>query len=179
MLLKPLMVGKAAVAAFHNKVKAFFGSEIPAVHCTPHIFRVKCCNSSSDVGVKCNKSNYYYEVFWNSRQSALKLGAYGIYAHLPDVKLYLLAYYPVNPSAATDPGMQEVLTWRTNDRIRSANAAVEKLAAETGAAFIDLNAGITDQNGELKAEYTIDGMHMYADGYMEVLKALLVNLPAI
>ena len=76
MLLKPLMVGKAAVAAFHNKVKAFFGSEIPAVHCTPHIFRVKCCNSSSDVGVKCNKSNYYYEVFWNSRQSALKLGAY-------------------------------------------------------------------------------------------------------
>ena len=101
----------------------------------------------------------------------------GIYAHLPDVKLYLLAYYPVNPSAATDPGMQEVLTWRTNDRIFSANAAVEKLAGETGASFIDLNAGITDRNGELKAEYTIDGMHMYADGYMQVLKAMLLYLP--
>ena len=101
----------------------------------------------------------------------------GIYAHLPDVKLYLMAYYPVNPSAATDPGMQEVLTWRTNDRIRSANAAVEKLAGETGADFIDLNAGITDRNGELKAEYTIDGMHMYADGYMKVLKGMMPYLP--
>ena len=88
-----------------------------------------------------------------------------------------MAYYPVNPSAATDPGMQEVLTWRTNDRIRSANAAVEKLAAETGAAFIDLNECITDTEGELKAEYTIDGMHMYADGYMQVMKALIPYLP--
>ena len=101
----------------------------------------------------------------------------GIYSHLPDVNLYLMAYYPVNPSEAPDPGMQEVLKWRTNDRIRSANAAVEKLAAETGAAFIDLNECITDTEGELKAEYTIDGMHMYADGYMQVMKALIPYLP--
>ena len=53
----------------------------------------------------------------------------------------------------------------------------EKLAAETGAAFIDLNECITDTEGELKAEYTIDGMHMYADGYMQVMKALIPYLP--
>ena len=101
----------------------------------------------------------------------------GIHAHLPDAKLFLLAYYPVNPSAALDPHMEEIYRWRTNGRIRSANSAVRKLATETGAGFIDLNGGITDENGELKAEYTIDGMHMYADGYVQVLKSLLPYLP--
>lgn len=102
----------------------------------------------------------------------------GIYEHLPDVKLTLLAYYPVNPEATPPvPFMQEVFKWRTNERITSANRAVEKLAAETGSAFVDLNEGITDENGRLKAEYTIEGMHMYGDGYVPVLKALLTYLP--
>jgi lysophospholipase L1-like esterase len=73
--------------------------------------------------------------------------------------------------------MSEIYRWRTNDRIRSANAAVEQLAQETGASFIDLNEGITDENGELRIEYTIDGMHMYSDGYVPVLNALLPHLP--
>ncbi len=102
----------------------------------------------------------------------------GIYEHLPGVSLNLLAYYPVNPSAAPNPQMAEIFRWRTNDRIRSANAAVKKLAEEMGARFIDLNEGITDENGELKAVYTIDGMHMYGDGYVPVLKALLSYLPS-
>jgi lysophospholipase L1-like esterase len=101
----------------------------------------------------------------------------GIYEHLPDVKLYLLAYYPVNPDAADIPFMKETFKFRTNERIRSANRAVEKLAEETGATYIDLNEGITDTDGNLKAEYTIEGMHMYGDGYVPILKALLPYLP--
>lgn len=102
----------------------------------------------------------------------------GISTHLPGAKVHLLAYYPVNPGAAPDEHMAEIYRWRTNERIRSANRAVEKLAGETGAAFIDLNEGITDEAGELRADYTIDGMHMYGDGYMPVLKALLPYLPS-
>ena len=101
----------------------------------------------------------------------------GIYSHLPDVKLNLLAYYPVNPSAAQNPYMEETFRHRTNERIASANRAVEKLAAETGSVFIDLNEGITDADGNLRIEFTIDGMHMYGEGYVPVLKALLPHLP--
>ena len=101
----------------------------------------------------------------------------GIHEHLPEAKLFLLAYYPVNPAAAPDLHMAEIFRWRNNDRIRAANAAVRKLAEESNSGFIDLNEGITDENGDLKAEYTIDGMHMYADGYVPVLKALLPYLP--
>lgn len=73
--------------------------------------------------------------------------------------------------------MKSALQQRTNTRITSANAAVEKLAAEFGAAYLDLNAGITDEAGNLKVEYTIEGMHMYGDGYKPVLDALLPYLP--
>ncbi len=100
-----------------------------------------------------------------------------IQEHLPGVKLYLLAYYPVNPVVgAKTPFMAEVLRHRTNERIGEANAAVQKLAEKVGAAYLDVNAGITDENGNMDAEYAIEGMHMYGDGYMQVLKALLPTL---
>ncbi len=98
--------------------------------------------------------------------------------HLPKVKLFLLAYYPVNPIVAeNNPWIKEALKVRTNDRIESANKAVERLAAEMGAQFLDLNDGIKDMKGNLKAEYTLEGMHMYADGYVPILEALLPWLP--
>ena len=98
---------------------------------------------------------------------------------LPDVKLYLMAYYPVNAAAAHDPFMQETFRHRTNARIREASAGVKVLAAQHGARFLDCNAGLTDPDGNLKAEYTIEGMHMYADGYIPVLDALLPVLREI
>lgn len=96
-----------------------------------------------------------------------------IEANVPGVKIFLLAYYPVSPEAATNLWMQQLLRYRTNDRIRAASEAVKQLAAKHGAEFLDLNAGITDEKGNLKVEYTIEGMHMYANGYKPVLDALL------
>lgn len=95
---------------------------------------------------------------------------------LPGVKLYLLAYYPGNPGAAENPYMAAVFQNRTNQRIEEANRAVEQLAMEFDAAFLDLNGGLRDENGALKREFTIDGMHMYANGYMAVLDQLLPAL---
>ena len=98
---------------------------------------------------------------------------------LPATKLYLMAYYPVNPTVSTDAHMQEIFRHRTNARIREASEGVRALAARYGARFLDCNAGLTDQDGNLKAEYTIEGMHLYADGYKPVLDALLPVLQEI
>lgn len=98
---------------------------------------------------------------------------------LPQTKLYLLAYYPVNPHVANSEPLRELFRWRTNERIRAASKGVQELAAKYGAQFLDLNAGLTDAEGNLKAEYTIEGMHMYADGYRPVLEALLPLLREI
>lgn len=100
----------------------------------------------------------------------------GIRDHLPRAKVTLLAYYPVNPHRSTQPYVQHMLRYRTNDRISQANAAVEALARRFGAAYLDLNAPLRDENGCLKAEYTLEGIHMYADGYRALLPALLPAL---
>lgn len=98
---------------------------------------------------------------------------------LPETKLYLLAYYPVNPTVAEDPGLIECFRWRTNERIREASEGVQALARKYGAEFLDLNKDLYDAAGNLKAEYTIEGMHLYANGYRPVMDALLPLLRKI
>nr|WP_300818681.1 GDSL-type esterase/lipase family protein [uncultured Acetatifactor sp.] len=97
-----------------------------------------------------------------------------IQRRLPEAEIYMMAYYPVNevdklPDTEWAKGM---FATRTNENIRMANEAVEKLAGETGCHYIDVNDGLTDGNGRLKKEYTIEGIHMYANGYRVVLENL-------
>ena len=90
-----------------------------------------------------------------------------IEAEVPGVELVLMAYYPINYDAA-DEGMKACLRIRTNERIREANQAVEALAARHGARYMDFNAPLTDEQGRLKAEYTIEGMHITEEGYRAI-----------
>ena len=99
--------------------------------------------------------------------------------HLPQTKLYLLAYYPVNPNVTDIPYLKEVFRHRTNTRIAAANEAVKKLAQKYGAEYLNLNDGLTDADGDLKADFTVEGMHMYADGYRFILRNLLPVLKQI
>lgn len=95
-----------------------------------------------------------------------------IQEHLPKVELYLMAYYPVNPKAAAEE-MKACLQIRTNAKIASANREVMKLAQAHHARFIDVNAPLTDEEGNLKKEYTIEGMHINRDGYLSILDDVL------
>ena len=61
---------------------------------------------------------------------------------------------------------------RNNENIRTANEAVKGLAEKMGCRYIDVNQGLTDENGRLKKAYTVEGIHMYANGYRVVLENL-------
>lgn len=99
---------------------------------------------------------------------------------LPDTSLILLAYYPVSPTVGSRiPGMADLLKYRTNERIDAASRRVEQLAEQYGARFLDLNAPLRDEKGELKEAYTVEGMHMYADGYKPVLDQLIPVLESL
>ena len=74
---------------------------------------------------------------------------------------------PINYDAA-DESMKACLRIRTNERIREANRAVEALAHRRGHRFINVNAPLTDDQGRLKAAYTIEGMHIREDGYRAI-----------
>lgn len=86
---------------------------------------------------------------------------------VPNVRIYLMAYYPVNYEAAAEE-MKECLKIRTNEKINAANLEVEKLAAKHHQRYIDINRNLKDELGRLKAEYTIEGMHIKEDGYRAI-----------
>ena len=86
---------------------------------------------------------------------------------VPEVRMYLMAYYPVNYSAAT-PEMKPCLLIRSNEKIARANEEVKMLADRFGASYIDVTAPLKDEDGDLRAEYTIEGMHINEDGYRSI-----------
>lgn len=92
---------------------------------------------------------------------------------VPNVKIYLMAYYPVNYEAAAEE-MKECLKIRTNEKINAANAEVKKLAEKHGQRYIDINRNLKDDKGRLKAEYTIEGMHINEDGYRAIYDDIMV-----
>lgn len=96
---------------------------------------------------------------------------------LPDAKVYVMAYYPVNPfinlEGISAEQKEKFFKNRTNFNIQLANEANRLLANKYGYEYIDVNDGLSDENGNLKAEFTKDGVHMLADGYKIVLENLV------
>ena len=92
--------------------------------------------------------------------------------NLPGVKIYMMAYYPINYEAATEE-MKPCLLIRTNEKINAANEQVAKIAAKHRQKFINVNAPLTDEKGRLKAEYTIEGMHIKPEGYRAIFKDVM------
>ena len=60
--------------------------------------------------------------------------------------------------------MKECLKIRTNEKTNTANVEVKKLAEKHGQLYIDINRNLKDEQGGLKAEYTIEGTHINEDG---------------
>ena len=94
---------------------------------------------------------------------------------LPGTEIYLMAYYPVNYEAAAE-NMKECLKIRTNEKITAANALVKQLAEKHGQYYIDINDGLKDEQGRLKAEYTIEGLHINEQGYRAIFDDFLKYL---
>ncbi len=90
---------------------------------------------------------------------------------LPETTVYMMAYYPVNTAALAAQGYPGPMV-RTNENIARANRMVEGLAAEYGFHYIDVNDGLKDEKGELKAEHTQDGIHFDAAAYRTVFDRL-------
>lgn len=96
-----------------------------------------------------------------------------IETNLPQTEIYLMAYYPVNYEAAAE-NMKECLKIRNNEKIAAANLQVQQLAAKHKQKYIDINKNLKDEQDRLKAEYTIEGMHINEDGYRAIYHDIMV-----
>ncbi|MGN0379955.1 MAG: lysophospholipase, partial [Butyrivibrio sp.] len=88
------------------------------------------------------------------------------------VIIYMMAYYPVNYEAATEE-MKPCILIRSNEKINEANKLVEQIARKHGQKFINVNAPLMDNSGRLKAEYTIEGIHIKPEGYRAIFEDVM------
>ena len=92
---------------------------------------------------------------------------------LPKTVIYILAFFPVNES--DDFGnefIKNLLKIRTNSRIDVANSELVKIADKFKLEFININKLLQDDRGNLKKDYSIEGIHIYPNGYKAVFDAL-------
>ncbi len=92
---------------------------------------------------------------------------------LPKTTFYLLAYYPVNRTVLEKDRVRALgFSLRGKENLDRANQAVKKLADKYHVQYIDVNRGLSDENGQLKESLTVEGVHIYADGYRKVFENL-------
>ncbi|GAY71934.1 GDSL-type esterase/lipase family protein [Lentilactobacillus kosonis] len=92
---------------------------------------------------------------------------------LPNTQVYVMAFYPVNTTHNFGEEHDEhshLYEHRSNDLMAEASAKVKTIAENAGYLFINVNDGLTDDQGDLKPELTFDGAHMLPNGYQIVFQ---------
>lgn len=90
----------------------------------------------------------------------------------PDTNIVLQAVYPVDPDRES---LYEhfQLRGRENEKIRSLNEKLAALAVEETVSFVDVTDILADENGNLKKQYTYDGLHPNTQGYLAVSNQII------
>ncbi len=83
----------------------------------------------------------------------------------PQTRVVVQSILPHGGEASTWEGRDRLLTVSA-DRIRTVNAQLKLVAAETGADYLDLYPLFVNGDGYLRADLTTDGLHLNQDGYM-------------
>lgn len=81
---------------------------------------------------------------------------------LPDTELYVQSCLPINISFNQFLGMAD-----KEDVIREVNRQVSATADSLDYTWIDLYSKFADEDGHMKKEYTNDGLHLLAPGYLQ------------
>lgn len=85
----------------------------------------------------------------------------------PDTNIILQAVYPINSNR--DSLYERIqLKGRENSAIKALNEKLKELAEQEKITFLDVTDLLSDENGDLREEYTFDGLHPNVDGYLAV-----------
>lgn len=104
-----------------------------------------------------------------------------VQSRLPKTKIYILSYYPVNPSIDSHipkEFREQMFSTRTNEAIRSANLRLQDLAKKYNSTYIDVSTVLMDSDGRLASELTLEGIHLWPNAYKKVFDILRPFLEA-
>lgn len=82
-------------------------------------------------------------------------------AGLPGARIYLQSVLPLNETLLKYDYLKG-----KNVKVQQLNGEVKMLADEYGFTFVNLHEVMADAQGELKKEYTMDGIHLKTEAYL-------------
>ncbi len=85
----------------------------------------------------------------------------------PDINFVIEAVYPINQE------MRDKFEKRNNKKINEMNTEFIKLCKKYNCAWVDFTDNLKDANGNLKTEYTFDGLHINAQAYELVAENII------
>jgi lysophospholipase L1-like esterase len=94
-----------------------------------------------------------------------------IQANCPETKVYLESVYPVS-NIRHKKIRRYIVKKRTNEKICRLNKGLEKLAQEKNITYIDVYSHLVDETGNIRLEYTVEGLHLTVQGYCAVAEVL-------
>lgn len=86
--------------------------------------------------------------------------------NLPNCNIYVQSIYPVNPTRK--PTYLNKVYGRNNQNIQTANKLISLVCEQKNCVYIDVNTHLKDGAGNLKKEYSKDGLHLTRKGYEQV-----------
>ena len=89
----------------------------------------------------------------------------------PMTEIYLESIYPVNQTS-DEKIKKEATGKRKNEDIIKLNSQLKKYCEKNKIEYIDMYNELIDEKGNLKLEYTVDGLHLSTDGYSKVSSIL-------
>jgi len=95
----------------------------------------------------------------------------------PQTKIYLESVYPV--SLLKDKKIKKFIVRKRNNRdISRLNDKLKNMADEMEITYIDVYSHLVDGSGNIKTEYTVEGLHLTIQGYSvvaDVLRPYVLN----
>ena len=85
----------------------------------------------------------------------------------PDVNFVLQAVYPINR------GMRDKFEKRSNDKIELMNKEFLELSKKYDCVWLDITDKLKDETGNLKKEYTFDGLHLNVSAYKVIAENVI------
>ena len=85
----------------------------------------------------------------------------------PNVNFVLQAVYPINR------GMRDKFEKRSNEKIELMNKEFIKLSKKYGCVWLDVTDKLKDETGNLKKEYTFDGLHLNVSAYKVIAENVI------
>ena len=89
----------------------------------------------------------------------------------PYAEIYLESIYPVNKTD-NDKISLSMVSSRDNDQITEINKKLKQYCDEKKITYIDLYSKLVDDEGNLKLDYTKEGLHLSDDGYKVVTEEI-------